>query len=449
MSWIGWFFGVVVGAGALTLGCAGESTCDAVGCASGFEIHATSIGPLANGRYRIELTLDEVTGTCEVLVPPGPEAPTCGDLPVSVHAVPNGIVVGILAAPRAVAIRIEDDTDLLTEERYEPEYEVVRPAGPGCPARCRVAGDQTPYLSAAVQAYRRRGRETAGDYSCDFLYACGVWTTNDYYRCRSTIDDDGVSSGTPSEFEQAIFEGRIVYDERAAEECRSLGSSCILGDAGVCMNRWEGSVPTDGACTLSAECAGLARCQYTSDFEDTGRCVPLLEPGEPCTPDLVPQICVARGAERAACIDVNGESQCRASVPLPDGPAGSRCGAWLEEDELVQAGCMPGNFCSDEGSCTPFRALGEPCALNSNECGNEAECWGTCVPIVTRDQEGDSCGYGEDVIEDCNPEWLACLDGICEAKGDGSKGSICDDHPFFNDCNAGLECPDGHCVVAD
>jgi hypothetical protein len=245
------------------------------------------------------------------------------------------------------------------------------------------------------------------------------------------------------EFERLIFEGRIAYDESSAEECRELGESCTLGKPGVCADLWEGTVPTGGTCTTAVECAGLATCWYDSDSEGTGTCEPMLEPGEPCT---TADRCAAHGTENATCIDVNGEKQCRVSVPLPDAVEGSRCGAWLEGDELVQAGCVQGAFCNEEGICTTFFAPGEACELNGIGCGNEAQCWGTCLPIVTRDAEGEPCGVEDELVGDCNPEWLACVDGVCEPKGDGSQGAICDVHQYFNACDEGLDCRSGRCV---
>lgn len=286
---------------------------------------------------------------------------------------------------------------------------------------------------------------------CEASARCGCPGPNEAIRCRLSFEDADLLS---AELISALEEGRVTFDPDAARRCLSATSeTCFaavdlagVATPGVCRSVYAGSVPAGSECAIAEECNGGARCAIESDVPDAvGRCEPRLDAGEVCRSH---DQCAARGSAVALCLDDDGMQRCGASAVQADRGEDERCGTWFEDGQLHQATCSVMLRC-DAGICVPKLPLGTQCSARS-DCACNATCvfgsQGGCTPVAIRTQAGDSCGVLPGVVAECDAERLACVDGVCRPKGDGSSGSVCDQQQLFDVCDDGLVCSGGICT---
>jgi hypothetical protein len=97
---------------------------------------------LADGDYRVDVTLDGETVSCDFVVPddrPGRVCLESGRFLVAY--VETGFVVTLDVAAERVAIHVERDGVELADIDYEPEYRPTEPNNPECGPRCANAED--------------------------------------------------------------------------------------------------------------------------------------------------------------------------------------------------------------------------------------------------------------------------------------------------------------------
>jgi hypothetical protein len=313
----------------------------------------------------------------------------------------------------------------------------------GC-ARSRSADDD---VNRAMDFARQRALA-----SCEAIARCGCPGPNEAIRCRLSFDDADLLN---AELISALEEGRVTFDQDAASRCLSATSETCPASAdlagfasppGVCRSVYAGPVPAGGACTFDEECSGGARCAIESDAPDAvGRCEPRLDAGDACR---FHDQCAARDSAVAQCLDDDGMPRCGASPVQADRGEDERCGTWFEDGRLQQAACSAMLRCA-AGICVPKLPLGTQCSASS-DCACGARCvfgsQGGCTPLEIRTQAGDSCGVLPELVAECDAERLACVDGVCRPKGDGSSGSVCDPQQAFGACDDGLGCSGGMCT---
>lgn len=146
------------GLAALSSGCEMlTKTCTTAGCVTGF---AVDLQPTDNiwrpGRYRVDVTADGVSGSCEVTLPPAPcgtTSTTCtgqrnwgvGEsgcaLPSDQHSINRVAFSG--TTPATVAVVVSRDGRQLASQTFTPTYVTSQPNGPDCEPTCRTAPTAT------------------------------------------------------------------------------------------------------------------------------------------------------------------------------------------------------------------------------------------------------------------------------------------------------------------
>ena len=125
-----------------TFGCSEEEGCGAVGCPAPLEAQLESDEVLSDGGYRVDVTLDGQTVSCEFVVPNDPPGKVCIESgQFIVTYVETGFVVSLEVAAERVAFLVDRDGATLADIDYEPEY---RPTGPDtseCGPHCVRAAD--------------------------------------------------------------------------------------------------------------------------------------------------------------------------------------------------------------------------------------------------------------------------------------------------------------------
>lgn len=143
-----------------------EDACTAIGCSNGFTLNfnASSWAP---GKYRIELVVDGVDGTCEATLPLTSTSKSTCTLPdvqlgLSGSALPAAEqgLVGLMwtSLPKEVEIKMFlDDNALGQPWSFEPMYQTTQPNGATCGPTCTNASDTWAllpvYLCSSMKAY--------------------------------------------------------------------------------------------------------------------------------------------------------------------------------------------------------------------------------------------------------------------------------------------------------
>ncbi|MDP3216426.1 MAG: hypothetical protein Q8S73_20125, partial [Deltaproteobacteria bacterium] len=300
---------------------------------------------------------------------------------------------------------------------------------------------------------------------CAALFRCSLGT-RELREVRLQITDEAscVRLMLPRAVDQfrdlivATNAGLTRYDAAAARRCiTGLGSRCDLefeSSVEVCPGLFSGTVPTNGSCWRTEECAGDAWCRHGGTLREPrlcpGTCLPRVAPGGMCRQR---EECSSVGsATRVLCslVVAPGEEggRCVAIASAPPGADGDGCGlATAATNPPVDRRCATGLACAPtagRSQCRPKLAAGAPCG-GGDACADGTQCLpvgdgttGACSPLQ-RWREGEACPEGQlgrTGLCDAAAR-LQCEDGFCRAApGDGGIGSGCGTIP----CNAGLYC---------
>jgi hypothetical protein len=258
---------------------------------------------------------------------------------------------------------------------------------------------------------KRSGRSIALDAlpeefakaQCDAFERCAGLYYDLFFSLEecSTLVSRQFRDGGFTELEQAIEDGRVKYDSRAAVKCIDAISARECADFDVreipvCEDAVKGTVPLDEECQIDAECEGSRICVVTDTCP--GTCKERSSAGVPCSSD-------DECADELVCHEAT--SLC--ATPKQDGQT---CGG------NVEAQCEVGLACQGEskddmrtGTCTPFDEIttagpNETCDLDAGIlCDPDLSCSIVEVadPPVLRclaiPASGGSCGLG--IPENC------------------------------------------------
>lgn len=278
--------------------------------------------------------------------------------------------------------------------------------------------------------------------ACDVDFACGHINENDARRCYSYAGTPGPNSLV----EAALRRGTVEYiPERAAECLQTMRDTCLTRNIGACQHSFVGRVPPGEPCILGIECENQGRCMGQDESGTNPLCVAGYERGRSCEGVGVLLPCPAPPDEVGLCEEFDGTARCYVAKTPERSGLGEPCGVTEpnDEGEVHLTTCDPHLRCGD-GVCSTFLEPGAPCE-RATDCGPDATCtWEICVPIVVREQAGDSCGYDQapnpPIFEDCSADGLLCEGGACQELGDGSEGSLCDWLLGPAACREGLSC---------
>ncbi len=246
------------------------------------------------------------------------------------------------------------------------------------------------------------------DASCEQAVRCQ--DQPDEATCKSTTFFNDTGSLT---IIAGVKGGTIKYDSSKAEDCVDSirdGSCAFEGFSSSdspCEDMLSGTVAVGGACQISAECAGDARCAQT-------------DPN--CDSDMM---CCA--------------GTCMAGDP--EVPSGGACGD-------NSGPCADGTYCKytsqTGGTCTSLiTTAGTPCDsldacagnmicdifANAPTCIQPAASGGTCDPAVLL-----PCA---DFREHCDEATMKCVPGL-------ANGAACE---FSGECRPDSTCANGTCQV--
>lgn len=250
-----------------------------------------------------------------------------------------------------------------------------------------------------------------------------------------------------------IDAGTITYDAGAARRCvNELARTCV-GIEGIeaieaCQQIFVGQIPVGDACQASAECAPGSYCLTTQAC--SGTCTAKVGTGSPCDRN---EECLAEPGSIADCTDTtdNPVDHCIQTAVETGRALGEPCGEVdVDGDAQLYAFCEGGTYCrtgnNDVGTCATPLAAGAPCT-DDDFCldGVCSETSNVCTAITLRANAGETCSYETYTYCD-GREHLTCNDlGVCEALGDGTVGSVCqnDSTDFLFTlftCEPGLVC---------
>ena len=144
-----WWLGVVCGTG-MALAACGEKVCTLRACGEALRVTFVPSDMWRPGDYRIEVTADGRTSSCDVTLPLqcGRAARCEGEVdwvtvdsgctaPVDQHAI-QGLTF-LNRAPAELTVTVFMHDLVLGEASFRPQYSVVRPNGDECEPSCKVA----------------------------------------------------------------------------------------------------------------------------------------------------------------------------------------------------------------------------------------------------------------------------------------------------------------------
>lgn len=295
---------------------------------------------------------------------------------------------------------------------------------------------------------------------CYAIARCGYAGANQRARCEIRVN--ALPRG--SLLFPTLARDAVGVDTELGAEClRFLRESCADVLPGACRDAFVGTVSLGAQCFSSEECEGDGFC-FAENRAGIGRCEERSAPGEPCEVD---DECSSHGSSVAVCFagdetvaDAGAPESsrtCHARPVASDRVAGQFCGTWLDHDELRIATCNAATYCA-EGVCVDNAVVGGDCL---EKCEAGALCVplpprpgepspgpfnpGRCIPFVVQTDVGDPCGAVSEPFLDCDARTLACVEGRCQRKGDGSEGSVCDLGLRGIDCDS-RRCEAGRCA---
>jgi hypothetical protein len=133
----------------------GEQNCTALGCINGLRVSLEKATPWAAGNYTFAFDLDGTAVTCKGALPlkacdAGPSL-TC-DVADKVQVGESGCAMGpethgfsdvqIGSSPRAVALKISREDQVMHEAKLAPTYATSRPNGEACEPVCNSASER-------------------------------------------------------------------------------------------------------------------------------------------------------------------------------------------------------------------------------------------------------------------------------------------------------------------
>jgi hypothetical protein len=240
----------------------------------------------------------------------------------------------------------------------------------------------------------------------------------------------------------SVQAGRVSLDSDQALECfAKIRETCAPpGDLAACRSVFVGNVAQGAACDDSQECAPGLLCarDENADYRCDGACQPQKEVGQACTYD---DECPSQGDAIGQC----SFDKCSLLSQGEPAAANEACGLLGEAPDLQQVPCEQGLWCrtpedSDRGTCVAILDAGAPCEDDDDVCADGNLCLGgSCRAITVQNNAGDPCDPEQ--FQTCNPfRALRCVQGSCQALGDGSEGSDCANGDLAFACDDGLTC---------
>jgi hypothetical protein len=213
-----------------------------------------------------------------------------------------------------------------------------------------------------------------------------------------------------------------------------------------CRRAVSGDKAPGEPCVIDGECANLGHCAYTGTT-CPGVCAPAAAPGQSCETDTD---CAPAPGGIARCIyqDPTTGSVCEQRSVGAAAGAGQPCG--LLGGQTVP--CQGNLWCratGGAGTCEAFIRTGSPCVNIDDACEHGSFCAGptgqmTCQKVELLRQAGADC-----TASPTGP-WrrcdvyggFTCVNGVCEAMGDGRNGARCDntDAGDLVPCDEGFYC---------
>lgn len=140
---------VIAGAAWIPAGCNFPS-CTEIGCLSHFRADFSRSGSWESGRWEVTFRADGTTlGSCEVELPASSqnvEGDCTGDLLLRLGSDGQAIESATSRrqefsdqTPSDITVRLERNGQPVAQQTFSPEFESVRPNGPGCPPVCEQA----------------------------------------------------------------------------------------------------------------------------------------------------------------------------------------------------------------------------------------------------------------------------------------------------------------------
>jgi hypothetical protein len=147
--------------------------------------------------------------------------------------------------------------------------------------------------------------------------------------------------------------------------CQGSCVSCALvGHVGTCTPVESGTLDPRGICRDQ----GVATCGMNGFCDGWGACSVYSGSSPPCAPAVCAggTVTSARGCDGSGiCPPPDRVVSCASGVCSPDG---TECGDYCPDGVTI---CAATDYCSSNGTCTPRKALGAPCATN-DECVSSA-----------------------------------------------------------------------------
>ena len=273
--------------------------------------------------------------------------------------------------------------------------------------------------------------------------------------CEELLTNIGFASA-PREG-AGIEGGTIVYDAGAAKRCvDELARSC-RGTFGIeaideCQRIFVGQIAVGDMCQATSQCEPGSYCLTTEACG--GTCTAKVATGALCDRS---EECLDAPGSVADCTDTigNPDNHCVQTAFETDRALGEACGdVGGDGDTQTYAVCAAGLYCrtenSDVGTCATPLELGATCT-EDDLCLDSvcSEVTGVCTSITVRTNVGETCDEETYTICDARLHLTCSEAGVCEALGDGTAGSVCENDTtdflftLFT-CNDGLVCvPDG------
>lgn len=292
---------------------------------------------------------------------------------------------------------------------------------------------------------------------CERLFRC--WEANDDFMstrwlletpeaCEAELALGHVQIASRRDTRAQVEAGNLRYVPSMGEKCIEELSACNGPSSfyvGSCREVFDGPVETGGACNRDEDCAGDASCE--SALTCPGQCQPRKATGEPCsvntdcryTTGIV--ICDQEAIPEPVCRTLEPAASKSALDEPCTRELGGSTSLQLCQDDLWCAP-DPAAGTTATGKCAAPTPLEGACTDGDDVCVDglcDAE-GGVCVVYTLLKEAGESCDRANLLI--CDPRLgLRCGDqGVCEASGDGSEGSLCFGGDFQRPCDTGLYC---------
>jgi hypothetical protein len=214
-----------------------------------------------------------------------------------------------------------------------------------------------------------------------------------------------------------------------------VNARIAIGLALVCGCALEYTVPQDGASLVceEPEAACGSRCVDLDDDPDhCGACGRACALAEECVEGVCKAACEADGVCGGVCVDVaNDPANC------------GTCGRWCDNDEVCEVGqCVRtcSESCGEHELCVAGLCT---CRVGYSVCNDK------CVDLQTDDNncgtcergcDGQPCGGGECLEDDCAPWPDACEHACTDVATDPANCGACG-----RECHPSQSCIDGGC----